>query len=266
MQRRHGPEMSTIQLKSRWSLKIMSRWRARSKTLTRAIAGDPWARYRAAEVVASFISSEALLGDRTKLWMADSEFHEQIANSGIESPRLRERYWVICQYVKQTVDLVGATAECGVYRGASSWLICKNSGGKPHYCFDSFTGLSEPGEHDGAYWRSGDLASAEEVAQKKLAEFPNVTMLTGWIPERFGEIKDQLFSFVHVDVDLYEPTKESLEFFYPRLVDGGIVLFDDYGFETCPGARKAVDDFMSTKREEILHLPTGQGVIVRRLV
>lgn len=239
-------------------------WRARSKTLTKAIAGDPRARYRVAEVLASLISSEALLGDRTKLWMTDPEFCKQIDSSGIESPRLRERYWVICQYVKQTVDLVGGTAECGVYRGSSSWLICKNSGGKAHYCFDSFKGLSEPDLCDGDYWTKADLSSPEEVAQKRLAEFPDVSVFAGWIPTRFDEVEAATFSFVHIDVDLYEPTRASLEFFYPRLVRGGVIVMDDYGFGSCPGARRAADEFMRLRPESILHFPTGQGVIVKK--
>ena len=229
-----------------------------------AIRGDPWARYRIAEIVASTISSETVLGDRTKLWMADSEFREQIARSGIESPRLRERYWVICQYVKQSADLVGGTAECGVYRGSSSWLICNNSGGKAHYCFDSFEGLSEPDQCDGEYWAKADLNSPESVANDRLADFSNVYILAGWIPTRFDDVESNEFSFVHIDVDLYAPTKASLEFFYPRLVDGGIIVMDDYGFETCPGARRAADEYMRSRSESILHLPTGQGVIVKK--
>ena len=50
------------------------------------------------------------------------------------------------------------------------------------------------------------------------------------IPTRFDEVADRSFCFVHVDVDLFEPTRESIAFFYPRMVPGGVMLFDDYGF------------------------------------
>ena len=71
------------------------------------------------------------------------------------------------------------------------------------------------------------------------------------------------FSFVHIDVDLYEPTHDSLSFFYERLVPGGIIVCDDYGSEACPGAYKACNDFIADKPEEIVHLTGGQGVIVK---
>jgi hypothetical protein len=67
-----------------------------------------------------------------------------------------------------------------------------------------------------------------------------------------------------VDVDLYEATLGSLDFFYPRLVPGGMLVCDDYGFTTCPGATRAVDEFMSGRPEPIIHLPTGQGLVIKR--
>ena len=64
-------------------------------------------------------------------------------------------------------------------------------------------------------------------------------------------IKNKKFKFVHLDVDNYQPYKESLEFFYDKMVPGGIILFDDYDCDCCPGANKAVDEFFSDKPEVI---------------
>jgi O-methyltransferase len=87
----------------------------------------------------------------------------------------------------------------------------------------------------------------------------------GWIPERFDEVKDLQFAFVHVDVDLHEPTRDSLVYFYERLVPGGILLCDDYGSAACPGAKQAFDELIADKPERsVIHLPTGQGFIVKR--
>jgi O-methyltransferase len=74
--------------------------------------------------------------------------------------------------------------------------------------------------------------------------------------------KHERFSFVHLDVDLYQPTMDSLEFFYGKMSPGNIILCDDYGFVTCPGAKKAMDSFFADKPEEIVSLPTGQGFVV----
>ena len=83
----------------------------------------------------------------------------------------------------------------------------------------------------------------------------------GWIPDKFADVDEKKFCFVHIDVDLYEPTRASLAFFGERLTPGGILICDDYGFETCPGARLAMDEYAGAVRKPVVHLPTGQGII-----
>jgi hypothetical protein len=61
---------------------------------------------------------------------------------------------------------------------------------------------------------------------------------------------------------LYQPTLDSVVFFYPRMNRGGLMLFDDYGFATCPGARRAIDEFFTDKPEPIIDLPTGQAFVL----
>ena len=74
---------------------------------------------------------------------------------------------------------------------------------------------------------------------------------------------DKTFSFVHIDVDLYEPAKDSLEFFYPRMAEGGIILMDDYGLGTCPGVTSAGQEFFSDKPEKLVSLSAGAGYIIK---
>jgi O-methyltransferase len=129
--------------------------------------------------------------------------------------------------------------------------------------FDSFEGCSAPTGEDNGYFAVRDLTVSLETAQKQLADCPNGVFLKGWIPERFHEVAERRFAFVHIDVQQEQPTRDSLEFFYPRMNTGGIIVFDDYGFTTCPGARHAIDDFMQEKFEPIVDLPTGSAFIVR---
>ena len=74
---------------------------------------------------------------------------------------------------------------------------------------------------------------------------------------------DQASHAVHVDVDLYQPTRDSIDFFYPRLNPGGLFVCDDYGFTTCPGATKAIDDFMADKPETIVSMDAGGCFFVK---
>ena len=127
-----------------------------------------------------------------------------------------DRLWGLSELLRLVRYIDGDTAECGVYRGASSALICYENQQtdlrKAHYGFDSFEGLSEPGGKDGDHWSSGDLTCSLSTTKSNLSEFSDVEYFKGWIPDRFVDVKDRFFSFVHIDVDLYEPTKNSFEF------------------------------------------------------
>jgi hypothetical protein len=68
---------------------------------------------------------------------------------------------------------------------------------------------------------------------------------------------------LHVDVDLYKPTLQSLEFFWPRIAVGGVVVCDDYGFTTCPGARRAMDNFLRAGEPASFELTTGQALAIK---
>lgn len=179
-----------------------------------------------------------------------------------------DRHYVLNQFARLAMQLPGDFAECGVYRGGSGFLLARALAAAPAerrlHLFDSFAGLSTPGAADGNYWHRGDMAVTLDEVRKQLADvLPRIEFHPGWIPDRFPDVADRHFALVHLDVDLQQPTADALSFFYERLVDRGILICDDYGFDTCPGARAAMDNFFAGKPEPVLHLPTGQGVVIR---
>lgn len=175
------------------------------------------------------------------------------------------------QLVQLAVRVDGDFAECGCYQGASAYFMARHilqkSLSKRLCLFDSFQGISDPGSMDGHYWSGGDLSASEEELRHTLEslgeELPFLEIYSGWIPERFEEIAERKFSFVHIDVDLYAPTRDSLNFFYPRMSQGGVVLFDDYGLGSCPGTTKAVDEFIRDKPEPIVNLAAGGAFVIK---
>ena len=197
---------------------------------------------------------------------ADAGFHAAAAAMGEADLRFPVRKFVLYQMAAATRTLPGDTAECGVYKGAGSFLMCLGRGAVgSHHIFDSFEGLSQPTELDGSAWHRGDMKVGREKVEKRLRRFPWIQYHAGWIPDRFGDVQDARFAMVHIDVDLYEPTRDALEFFYPRLVPGGFLVCDDYAATGCPGATKAFDEFIAGKPEgRVLYLVTGQGFIVKR--
>lgn len=222
-------------------------------------------RFRTAEQLSNAVYPEFRFPDFGRYFLRDPEFNSYYRR--FMDPRnwhSYDRKFALDQFLKISVAVDGDLAECGTYKGASAWLMCKRAEGtgKIVHLFDSFEGLSEPKEVDGSWWQKGSLTAGEEFLRQNLAEFDNYRSYAGWIPARFSDIGDRRFCFLHVDVDLYQPTLDSLGFFYPRMNSGGVLIFDDYGYTTCPGARRAIDEFFSDKPEPVLELPTGQGFVL----
>lgn len=193
---------------------------------------------------------------------------------GHPETRLLDRRFQLMNLAKSVAHLPGSTAECGVYRGVGSGFICQTlhetyTSDCCHFGFDSFEGLPEPVEADRMangqhHWARGKLCSDYTAVQQLLAEFAFARVIKGWIPECFPPANDHQFRLVHIDVDLKEPTVASLEFFYPRMVTGGVFLLDDHGFTDCPGARLAAEEFFADKPETIVECPTGQAFIYKK--
>ena len=224
--------------------------------------------------------SGRLLYKRGVRFLADPEWRVPYAlelaadeRPGKPKNKALDRRFVLTQLADSVRGLEGSTAECGAYLGVGSALICRAlegtwREGDAHFAFDAFEGLPKPSADDeaetGQWWTEGDLKTDRSPIEARLAPFSNARIEVGWIPERFPQVGDRRFRFVHVDVDLYEPTKDSIEFFWPRLVSGGVLLLDDHGVVSCPGARKAAVEFFAKTGDPIIELPTGQAIVWKR--
>lgn len=182
-----------------------------------------------------------------------------------------DRKYALNELFKLSMQLGGDVAECGTHRGASAFFLARSiiqhGLKKKLFLFDSFMGLSQPSEIDGSSWKFNDLqASRQDVLDNLnyLGDSSFVEILEGWIPSRFDEVSSRNFCFVHLDVDLAQPTLDSLFFFYPRMVTGGVIIIDDYGFDTCPGVSVTVDSFMKNKCEPIINLVSGGCLIIKQ--
>jgi len=227
------------------------------------------ARLELARIAASLFGNFYLNEDYQR-WRDDSDFLLQYKKLSPESPYSQDRKYIVRELTRLTHDLDGEMAECGCYQGATAWFIANENRNVNLHLFDSFQGLSEPGVDDELeetgthFWNKGILSSTEEQTKKTLQEFNHVHYHKGWIPDKFSAVEDIVFKLIHIDVDLYQPTLDSIRFFYPRMIKNGIIILDDYGFKTCPGAYKAVNEFMSDKPEYIVNLTSGQGLIIKQ--
>jgi O-methyltransferase len=178
-----------------------------------------------------------------------------------------EAAWVLHSLARQASSLAGDFFEAGVYRGGTARLlrrVLETAGTRrPLHLFDTFAGLPErdpqhPTPHGEDFADTSlDSVSAFVGGEDWIHYHP------GLIPDSFRGLEDTRFAFAHVDVDSLRAVQGCCEFVYPRLVPGGIMLFDDYGVASCPGARAAVDDFFAGRPEVPLVLHTGQAVVHR---
>jgi hypothetical protein len=200
-------------------------------------------------------------------WWEDEAFNRYLAKYGEQDGLNTHRRWALFQLTRLVSDVPGDTVECGAFEGAGSELICMGTGSdqyeRVHCVFDSFEGLSSPSRVDGVYWSEGDMSSSEELLKGNLSHVESIEVYKGLIPFRFSEVEDRFFSFVHIDVDLYQPTLDSIEFFYPRMSDGAVLVCDDYGFTSCPGATKAIEQYLEDKPEKMVSLSTGGGFFIK---
>jgi O-methyltransferase len=166
----------------------------------------------------------------------------------------------------------GEIAELGVYKGETAKLI-------HHYCpertlnlFDTFEGFAEKdvSKENDQIRNSESVINFKDTSVDSIMRFidpqnSNVKVFQGYFPETVDKKLEQtIFSFVHLDADLFEPTKNGLEFFYSRVSSGGIILIHDYN--AWPGCRKAVDKFFCSKKEFPIPMPdkSGSSIIIKQ--
>lgn len=179
---------------------------------------------------------------------------------------LYQALWNVRHLAQDDVSI----AEIGVYRGGGSYFIASTAQqlfGRQlkFHSIDTFEGHPDDiAADDDSHWpgKFGDT-SFEEV-KKYLSGFPNVIVHKGRFEDRCSALAQEKFCFAHVDVDIYAPTRACLEFFAERLLVGGVIVADDYGFTTCEGSKQAVDEFVAGRSNYLkFHLETGQILLVR---
>lgn len=162
-------------------------------------------------------------------------------------------------------------AEVGVYKGGTSYFITSLADRLKmqinHYCFDTFEGHAVEDINDKVEvsHKPGSFTDTSfESVKEYLGQFKNINVYKGRFQDTCHQIQDVQIHFVHIDMDIYEPTIFALKFFEKKLAKSGAILLDDYGFTSCPGIEKAVKEFMSGNTEYFgISLLTGQYVLIR---
>ena len=195
-------------------------------------------------------------------WRRDAAFAAAFSRAAGRTLLDPERCFMLHQYALRAARLPGDCAEVGVYQGGSASILASalGGGGKALHLFDTFAGM--PPAETADRHKAGDFGDASlDSVREFLKDRPRVEFHPGLFPATAGSVSGARFCLVHVDADLYRSVLDACEFFVPRLVPGGLLVIDDYGAPTCPGVRKAVDEWFAGRPERPLALPTGQCVV-----
>ena len=173
--------------------------------------------------------------------------------------------YMVYSIAKSQRELDGDMAEVGVYQGGSAKLVCEVKGDRKLFLLDTFIGLPELSDADTHFgkkhWKKNQFNDTSlEAVKDYLSSYENVQIIKGEFPKTADSINDSKFSFVHLDVDLYKSTIECLKFFYPRLVQGGIILVHDYHSD---GIQKAFKEFLQSNKAQLIELTGSQCMIIK---
>jgi O-methyltransferase len=206
-------------------------------------------------------------------WNIDKGFNQ--VYSQVQDATLVDKYrcFELWRLVAQSAKLeTGALIEVGVWRGGTAALIATHA---KHlelrdkiYACDTFSGIVKASAEDPDYV-GGEHADTSRHSVEALLydtlKLNNIEILTGVFPEETGALIENVkFRFCHVDVDIYQSAQDVTEWIWERLVPGGIVVYDDYGWDTTPGVARCVDAQLALKDRIVLHNLNGHAIVIKR--
>ena len=171
-------------------------------------------------------------------------------------------FWFLVERVK---EIPGDFAELGVYKGDSAHILHLMDPSRNFHLFDTFEGFTEKDlsieEGEAATYTKHNFADTSLERVKERLGSRQFIYHKGYFPETAKEADRGKFALVNMDADLYNPTKAGLEFFYPRLTPGGVIIVHDYNPDW-PGIMKAVDEFATTIPEPFVPLPDQDSTVM----
>jgi O-methyltransferase len=208
-------------------------------------------------------------------WMDDPRFVKaydearSIAGWGTDT---RWRMHVLTTAAARASQNEGDFVECGTDRGGGALCVVNYVGperfaNRYFYLFDTFQGVVR----DQMQARELELTRLTDDryppvlsdVKRNFAKYPFVRIVPGVVPDTLQYYQGDSVAFLHIDMNVAHPEQKALEFFWPRLVKGAPVIFDDYGFPRSEVQRRVLDGVAARLGTAITTLPTGQGILWR---
>jgi len=204
-------------------------------------------------------------------WNSDREFLDIYRRISENTLVDIYRCWELWTMVGQTAKLdSGAILEVGVWRGGTGALMAKRAmlaGIKDSvYLCDTFKGVVKAGPNDTTY-KGGEHSDTSEALVDALLQslqIDNAKVIVGIIPDdATAELSASTFRLVHIDVDTYQSGKDIATWAWDRIVPGGAIVYDDYGFSCCEGIQRLVNEQAADGDKLVLHNLNGHAIVVK---
>lgn len=173
----------------------------------------------------------------------------------------------LCAFEIHSKNIKGSVAELGVFQGGFAKYINEVFPDRSLYLFDTFEGFREEDiakeKNLGIDYKHIDFSKTNiDVVLGKMKNPKNCIIKKGFFPQTAVGLENEVFCFVSLDADLYEPLLQGLNFFYPLLSPGGYIMVHDFNNDFYKGARKAVYEFCTKNKVAFVPIPDIGGSVV----
>jgi len=224
--------------------------------------------------------ADGLATAHSTAWMRDPAFVEAYRCGMATGHRYGEdlhiewRVHLACWAASVAKELDGDFVECGVNTGIFSAAICSyidfnRYPQKRFYLLDTFEGfpadqfstvevMAGTNDFDSEYY-----FDTFALVRQTFAKYPNVVLIKGTVPETLSRVPSERIAYLCLDMNAEKPERAAIEFFWDKIVPGGVVLLDDYGFTGHAFQRASLDEFAREKGVSIFTVPTGHGLLIK---
>jgi O-methyltransferase len=205
-------------------------------------------------------------------WLGDDEFsniYSEISGYTLVDIYRCYELWELAR-AAYNLNSSAAFLEVGVWRGGTAAIIGKRlallGSTVDFYLADTFSGVAKASIKDGYYTGGEHADTSEEIVQTLTAEkYAHYAILKGIFPEDSAHLisQDRKFSFCHIDVDVFNSARDIVCWIWDKMIIGGIIVFDDYGFHSCDGITQYVNEQKGKKDRLVIHNLNGHAIIIR---
>lgn len=184
------------------------------------------------------------------------------------------RCYELWQLVKKihSMNPAAAVLEVGVWRGGTAGIMAQQLSNVKSkatlYLADTFSGVAKAGAHDSFYTGGEHSDTSQYIVEdllKNKSKYPHFKILKGIFPDDTADkipVSEQ-FGLCHIDVDVYTSAKDILDWVWDKLIPGGVVVFDDYGFHSCTGVTKLVEEYFYHTDRQVIHNLNGHALMIK---